>query len=218
MEESPEAGTRIERLVVCSHFERTHWQLPVEGPRQRLLIGWRVSSPSPDAEVPRAVADLLMKALCYRATLTFATALKPPLGASLFSRNWRLNRHFKWTSTSDPKEAAAGIFSGEPFSWNLQAQVVVLSAPGTSLRLDERHLALLSEPQLFAELGRLGATGALLPGIDGDVAGLYTDTPEDMRAFENDFSTLARNDGGELVSVSEETFEQLLAEPTTSPR
>ncbi len=208
---------RIERLLVCSNFKRTHWQLPVEGTDERLLIGWRIASSSRDGEVPGDVVNLLMAALCSRATLTFASAIKAPIGASLLSRSWRLNRHFKWSSTSDPKEAAAGIFSSESFAWNLQAQVVILSAPGTLPRLEERHLRLLSEPKLFAELGKVGARGALLPGTDGDFAGLYAFEPDDIRAIEKDFSQLAREAGSELVSVSEEAFGRLLAEPTMVP-
>jgi hypothetical protein len=99
-----------------------------------------------------------------------------------------MNRHFTWSSTSDPKQAAAGVFSGEPFAWSLQAQVVVLSEPGVSPRLDERHLELLTKPQLFQGLASLGAIGALLPGVDGDVAALYTCTKEAMRDFEDALS------------------------------
>ena len=129
-----------------------------------------------------------------------------------------MNRHFSWTSTSDPKQAATGVFSGEPFAWSLQAQVVVLSEPGTSPRLDERHLELSSEPQLFQELASLGAIGALLPGVDGDVAGLYTFSKQATRDFKAALSFRTREGGGEFVPVTEDAFARILAEPSSMPR
>jgi hypothetical protein len=216
--DSPTADARLERLLVCPNFNQHHWQLPLDGTDGRLLIGWRVASPSIDAGVPPQAVDLLMTTLCGRATLTFAAAIRAPLGTSFLSRTWRTNRHFTWSSTSDPKQAAAGVFSGEPFAWSLQAQVVVLSEPGVSPRLDERHLELLTKPQLFQGLASLGAIGALLPGVDGAVAALYTCTKEAMRDFEHALSLRTHEAGCEFVSVTEDAFARILAQPSTMPR
>jgi hypothetical protein len=42
----------------------------------------------------------------------------------------------------------------------------------------------VTDPRLVADLEARGATGLLLPGVDGDVAGLYTFARGDMQALE----------------------------------
>jgi hypothetical protein len=171
----PHAGQDVglERLVWWPHFTGAEWELPVDVPGERILIGWKMASAQVDLGPPDAVARLLVKVLCRSADLTFAAALRPPIGASLMPRTWRLNRHFSWTTTSRADEAVDGIFHGEPFTWSQRGQVVVLSPPGVAIPLTEKHLHVASDVTVFEELARDGALGVLLPGVDGQVAGLY---------------------------------------------
>jgi hypothetical protein len=184
-------GSRLVCLRLCSGFTRREWSLPVPTALTRLLIGWR-TVPSPvDAGVPAVVAEVLTTALCRHAMLTFPT---------------ERGRDVTWKSTGDPREAAAGIFEGGHFSWDLQGQVVVLSRPGLAPVLNEAHLEVSARPPLFDDLKALGAVGLLLPGVDGDVAGLYTFAPADMHDIIGTLSVLARQAGGDCVSLSEAQF------------
>ncbi|HXJ19458.1 MAG TPA: hypothetical protein VMT03_04425 [Polyangia bacterium] len=191
---------RPPRLCLCPEFVGPEWQLPLLPGAERTLIGWAVDPEPVDAGVPPVVADILSTALCRHATLNYPTGLTP----------------LRWKSTRDPREATAGVFEGDVFSWDLQGQVVVLSSPGTSPRLNQSHLEVGTDPALIDQLERLGAIGLLLPGVDGDVAGLYTFAPLDMRALEGALATAVRNAGGELISVDEADFSAHLV--STRPR
>jgi len=64
----------------------------------------------------------------------------------------------------------------------------------------------VTDPALLGELEQLGAIGLLLPGVDGDVAGLYTFAARDMQTLEAALATAVRKAGGELISVEEADF------------
>lgn len=165
-----------------------------------MLIGWDVEPPPVDAGVPPAVADILVRGLCRQAALSYP-------------RGRRAGRDFAWKSTQDAREAIPEIFESAAFPWELQGQVVVLSTPGTQLALDEHHLEVIARPELFATLHALGATGLLLPGVDGDVAALYTFASADMPTLTAVLSALAEESGADCVSVTEPDFARSGAAP-----
>jgi hypothetical protein len=189
------ADSRLVHLCLCPEFTGSEWQLPLLPAAERTLIGWEVDPKPVDAGVPSVVAGVLATALCRHTTLSFPAALTP-----------HRTRDVAWKSTGDPREAAAGIFEGNLFSWELQGQVVILSSPGTTLPLNQGHLNVATDPAVVDDLDQLGAIGLLLPGVDGDVAGLYTFAPRDMQALEAALASAARSVGGELISVDEADF------------
>jgi hypothetical protein len=174
----------LQELLLWPQFEGVEWQLPVSPglATERILIGWSLDRDLVDAEVPPVVARLIATTLCRHATLTFASAIRAPFGATLLPRSWRLGQHFQWITTADPEQATNGIFYTESFSWSQQGQVVVLSQPNVVPALEERHLELAHPEATFPELVRAGAVGLMLPGVDGQVAGLYVfDEPHARR-------------------------------------
>ena len=195
---------RLVRLKFCPAFTRAEWQLPTDVPGARVLIGWRVEPPPVDAGVPPVVADVLVRGLCRQALLSYPSASASANSAS--GRRLRAGRDFDWKSTQDAREAIPEIFESPAFPWDLQGQLVVLSHPGTRLVLDERHLEVVARPELFATLQALGATGLLLPGVDGDVAALYTFDPGDMPTLVGVLSALAEEAGADCVSLTETDF------------
>lgn len=180
---------RLQRLLIWPQFGGSEWQLPTGAKlaAQRELVGWSVDQEEVEATVPQVVARLLTMGLCRHAVLTFASAIRAPFGATLVPRRWKLGQHFRWISTSDPEEAADGIFYADLFSWNQQGQVVVLSQHDSKPALEEHHLELANNEAAFGELARAGHIGVMLPGVDGQVVGLYV--------FEQEY---ARRIGAEL--------------------
>lgn len=196
--------SRLFRLKLCPGFTRAEWQLPTEVPGARVLFGWDVAPPPVDAGVPRAVADVLVRWLCRQATLSYPSA--PASGQPAGGRRLRAGRDFDWKSTQDARAAIPAIFESPTFPWELQGQVVVLSPPGTSLVLGEHHLEVITRPELFATLQALGATGLLLPGVDGDVAALYAFAPTHMPTLTGVLSALAEESGAACASLTEAEF------------
>jgi hypothetical protein len=193
---------RLDRLVLWPQFAGSEWQLPTDvHVAERLLLGWRCQSAPTDGEPPPAVASLLATALRKHATLTFASPVRPPAGAT-----WKLGRNFVWITSSTDREAAQGIFDADFFSWNQQGQVVVLGSPGVALALDERYLELHSDPALFEELKSAGAQGVLLPGVDGSVAGLYFFNTGISSAVGRELDSATHAMGGRCVVTRGEDF------------
>jgi hypothetical protein len=202
---------RLSRLLLWPGFTGTEWQLPVDVPAgDRILVGWNVTPSPVDGEVPRPVAELLVTVLSRRATLTFASPIRSPTGARILPRTWRLNRHFRWQPAMSEADAVAGIFYSGAFAWDLQGQVVILSVPGAVLPLAENHLNLLREPYLFGDLARTGALGTLLPGVDGDVAGLYVFESSLAITVRQDLAAAAEARGAECVTAAGQVFRDMI--------
>jgi hypothetical protein len=208
-------AARLDHLILWPQFSGPEWQLPVSGiPGERLLVGWKVVPEMVDAGPPLAAAKVLATVLFRHARLTFPSAIRAPVAAGLLPRKWRLNRHFQWSTAASAKDACQSIFYADSFSWSLQSQVVILSqavAPlPNPLPLDERHLHLRSEPGLFGELAEAGALGVMLPGVDGDVAGLYFFTSDLARVVRDDLDSEARKTGARCAVATDETFRRFL--------
>jgi len=206
-------GDPLLKVFFCPGFSGIQWQLPIDAPfGDRLLIGWRTQAPAVEGGVPRSVAQLLAGALCRQGTVTFAKGLRPPVGAGLVPRRWRLGRNFVWYSTRNVEEAAAGIFDDDMFSWSRQGQIVVVSADDEVPALEERHLALSSDSRLAGMLRDNGGRALLLPGVDGDVAGLYTPDPTYGSAIRAEITDAARRLGVDTQMSDEETAARLLTD------
>lgn len=203
MSGGPSGASRPVSVDLCAGFTRGEWELPVPDGLTRVLLGWRVVPPRAEPGVPGGVADLLATALCRHATLTFPTALPDARRRGLFAQGWRQGRDFVWKSTQDLGEAVAGIFHSDVFSWHLHGQTVVLSRPGTAPALNADHLEVSARPELLGDLRRLGATGLLLPGVGGAVAGLYTFAAADMDDIIGTLSQVTREAGGDCVTRDE---------------
>jgi hypothetical protein len=207
-------GERLERLVLWRQFIGAEWELPAgdEVPGERLLVGWKMRSARVDAGPPPAITRILATVLCRHATLTFARALRPPMGAALLGRPWQLNRHFIWATTSTAEEAVQGIFHGDFFSWTERGQVVILSPPGAPVPLTENYLQVQSDAGLFGELAHSGSLGVLLPGVDGQVAGLYFFTAALARAVSEGLDDAARSAGAQCAFATADNIYSLLRE------
>lgn len=206
-------GDQLQKLFFCPGFSSMQWQLPIdEAFGDRVLIAWRTQAPAVEGGVPSFVAQLLAGPLCRQGTVTFAKGLRPPAGAGLVPRRWRLGRNFVWSSTRNVEEAAAGIFDEDMFSWSRQGQIVVLSAADELPALEERHLALSSDSRLAGILRDHGGRALFLPGVDGDVAGLYALDPTYGSAIRAEILDAARRLGVDTLVSDEETAARLFTD------
>lgn len=215
---------RLERLVLWPQFTGAEWGLPVNvAAAARVLVGWKVTPAMIDEGVPPMVGQILIATLRRVGTLFFPSALRTPTGAALLPRRWHQGRHFVWKTASLVGDAGAdvaadadinvdantdvidGIFSSDFFPWSQQAQVVIVAAPETAAALDETHLELLRDPRAFEGLARVGAHAVLLPGVDGQVAGLYFFDQSAGRALE-ELPVFARARGATCVTAADVEF------------
>jgi hypothetical protein len=123
------------------------------------MVAWRAVPPPLDAGVPESVRRLLARALVSQALVTF------PEG-----------RGSKFTFIqTDQAEEAQRAFDAEYFDWTQRGQAIFLSPLKSSPpSLVKRHIEIAFKPEGFSKLAGLGVTGLILPGVDGDVAGIYT--------------------------------------------
>jgi hypothetical protein len=139
----------------------TRWELPVATIAGvfRCLVAWRVVPSPPDAGVPEDVSQLLARALVSQALVTF------PNGRG---------SQFTFIHT-DQAEEARQAFDAEYFDWTQRGQAIFLSPLESSPpALPKRCIDIAFKPERFFELAELGVKGLTLPGVDGDVAGIYT--------------------------------------------
>lgn len=185
-------------LAVCPEPRASHWRLGPLPPESGtlMLLGWHVSD-AIDAGVPRAIAGVLAQSLAGRFRLSFLA----PEGTPAVVR-------------ADDAEAARRVF-GQP-AWSYQGQAALLSplhAPPPAV--DTAALeALLSDnwTSRAASLAPLGIAGALRPGVDGDVAGLWLADSPAAAAMLQCLGTTARGAGLGFEIADEARFSALLSE------
>lgn len=182
-------------LVICRRPQGRHWQLgPLSPARGHVaLLGWRLDPPHTDAGAPAPIDRILAGALtgCGRVTFLWpqdeagraedddivyctdpATGLSR-LGAQLAGQPDRLG-----LMATRNAETAARMFDLAGFDWTQQGQLALVSiAEALPPVLDRATiLDLLSDGwlQRCAEFEGGPVRVVLRPGIDGDVAGLFS--------------------------------------------
>jgi hypothetical protein len=122
------------------------------------LVGWLTDAPAVDAGVPPLVRALLARALTrhYRVTFPYGEASETTL----------------LRSTTDP-QLAGELFDAPPFSWSAKAQFAVLSPlDAAPPRLSRALLERLLRREPIEPNAMAGASGMLVPAVDGDFAAL----------------------------------------------
>ena len=148
-------------VFVCLDQRDSRWELPVAtiAGVYRCMVAWRAVPPPLDAGVPVDVRQLLARALVSQALVTF------PEGRG---------RKFTFIHT-DQADQAQRAFDAEYFDWTQRGQAIFLSPLKSSPpALLKTHIDIAFQPEGFSELLGVGVTGLVLPGVDGDVAGIYT--------------------------------------------
>jgi len=190
-------------ILSCRGAQQKYWQLgvlpPVAG--QMTLIGWRLNPLSVEGGVPHSVAVLLAEALTAVTRVGFPSSLLDPFWRqkgttlaeddfvrSLGKGGWcdRINAVWRripaeiiTVSTRHPLTMQT-LFDDALYPWAQQGQVALFSAAETMPPELKRSdwLSLLGGD--WAErVARLAIrfpsiAGALRPGVDGDVAGLFS--------------------------------------------
>jgi hypothetical protein len=182
-------------VFVCREPQGDHWQLgpldgSVDGP---LLIGWRVDPTPVDAGLPPQVAQILARSLVHHFLVTCMSSTFSgtaedgwtPSGSHFIRRlvGRRQSHHFfagvpahaTLFATREPA-AVVTMLNDACFPWTLQGQVALLSDPAVppppSFEPDGvEMLCCLSWWKSASAIE--GLWGALRPGVDGDIAGVF---------------------------------------------
>ena len=175
-------------LQFVSEPKQSCWQLrrPIDITAYTGLLDWRLDKLPVDSQVPVQVIELLTRALCCRSRATFfhlATTHQrtndwiPCDGG--FCRTLRgykpvwLTRHpdYPLFSTTDAQQAQK-CFHAEPFDWQMQQQLVFLSAKDAKPPdVDYATVHRAFSAKEYKNLARYGIDGLFYPGVDGDFAG-----------------------------------------------
>lgn len=179
-----------ESLLVTEGPVEPIWELDWQslGAEYMALLGWTMREPSRDAGLSPCIASLLARACCRVATVSFLSSAVPADAGSrwravtagavcrLSSSGFWHRREFPFLATRD-EQVAVRVFEDSHFQWTLCAQVILLSRPSESLPALEwaRIHGLFERPvsTTWSGLRNMGVTALMLPGVDGDVAGLY---------------------------------------------
>jgi hypothetical protein len=179
-------------LLVTFAPKSTRWMLPPSETGQVVLIGWRLARERPvDGGIPPKIADALCRGFSRCSWMSFFDAAEPlssagaqvgrlvvsGLGPRLRALSQRLPSTVFQVSTRLP-EIAAGAFDASLFSWAMQGQVLMLSAPDHLPRVltwaEMWSLSSRERPITSDVLKTLDVEAVLFPGVDGDVGGLVS--------------------------------------------
>jgi hypothetical protein len=203
--------SQLDLFFLCRNYEELIWELPIRVAHgwRRGLLGWSLAARSIDAGVPGRVAHLLATVLVRHAVVIFpsGTGRRP-----LLSRKWIAGRDFSFIHATQADEAVR-LFNAKNFEWSIGAQTVFLSPIGAPPPiLAEAHLDLARDGDNLDRLALAGVVGLLLPGVDGQVAGLYTFGDDLWNNLIVDLSGLSAAMGMVWREVSEIEFKHLLTD------
>lgn len=218
-------------FLLCMSPVAPHWQLDLSPPSgaEVLLLSWCPGWDDHDKGVPRDVATIIAKTLTANAKIGFLSS-EPgkPAGPTTQYSDVAFNpierihakiKHepvqVKLITTVDPNVACQIFYDGS-FSWQMQGQIAfLLPTASNPPLLDRKGLGMLMESgwkQALARLGLQHLLGVMRPGVDGDVAGIWSFDKAFTHALLAGLENEARREGYEFQLVSEETFMTLLAD------
>lgn len=215
-------------IVACRDPHGAHWQLgPLPPARGRVaLIGWHDPAAQDEGGVPPRIAAVLTRALTSAARVTFPSSVMTPSATAdwtpsdgdeirvLSSRSMRgriaarlrgLPPAVMLISTRQPASAVQ-LFDDPGFPWSMQGQLALLSrADAPPPPIDERTLLALFSDE-WATHTAAGLEGILRPGVDGDVAGLWSLTDSFEQAILGALERETRAANFHWALVPEELF------------
>ena len=155
-------------------------KLPVQRDVSQVFFRWQHTSPSVDAGVPAEVAHALASALCnhFSATFIAPSALTPPKVLNEWQRH---GSHWAQTQRRLLSQKMPLIWSRDPAvvamafdeNWTTEGQFILLSTLSEPFAFDGFKLQGDTAFILKFLMQGEGMVGAVLPGVDGDFAGLY---------------------------------------------
>ena len=163
------------------------------------MIGWRVEPTPVDGGAPENVARIIAAGLVRHVRVTFAEGIRRPLGS------------FSWSilHTTDADQATQ-LFDSAYFSWATRSQLAFLSSPSAPPpEISKTHYRHALEREQFRSLAACGVTGILAPGVDGDVAGLYTFNDELWFALTSSLKDTCESFGVAWDDVQESAFAEI---------
>lgn len=174
------------------------FELPDAAGNHMALLTWSPPTRPTDAGVPAALARCLAATMCSAYRVTFfshaadgagvAWEAKPRLWAQVQKR-WL--KRWPLVCTQDPAIAETAFDEG----WDTRGQTIFLTSP------HEAPPTILAPRLQGDDLAALQALGAgqvqalVLPGVDGDCAGLYTSTQATLSTLMNAISTECQRQG-----------------------
>lgn len=222
-------------FLICTSPVGAHWRLGLPSKEDMVLIGWNKSDGEMDGGMPKDVANVLARAMASVALVSFPVgaraldagngnaALRNEVAQSLVTHGLRErveavvkgeHSHIPLVSTRHP-ETVWRLFEDATYSWQLQGQIVLLSALGSQPpKLDRKTLLSLFAKgwtNHAASLAGKGVLGVLRPGVDGDVAGFLSLSDEFKQTFFSAVEREARSAKFDWRLVPEDIFVDALA-------
>jgi hypothetical protein len=218
-------------LFICVTPTSPKWQLDLNSPQDTevTLVGWRTPESAIDSGVPTSVADLFARTLTTVSNVSFPSSDRSaipespqlrstPVPASVFARTMAKFKaepgQVDLISTTDPN-LAGKLFDDAGFPWHLQGQVALLfpldAKPPQLTRKElmsvlDRGWRELQDRVKFPHL-----LGLMRPGVDGDVAGIWSFDKAFTKALLHQLEMEAHRMGFECQLVSENLFAESIA-------
>lgn len=213
-------------VVECTEPRAAHWQLgPLPPPQgQVVLIGWNTDPRQTDAGVAAPIDGILAQAVTGCARVTFLWSGDPPAidldagdvlygtrGAGAIDKATAMlggkPASFTLLSTRNA-DLVRQMFHVAGFGWSEQGQVALLSdidAPPPEL--DRQDIVDLTSDAWASQclaLSSAGVLGALRPGVDGDVAGLFCAAEAFHRITRDALKSSTANAGAEWITANDD--------------
>ena len=189
---------RLDALFACRGQLDQRWELPAPLSKsvEQVIIGWSVSPTPVDAGLPEPVANVLSNALVRHFLVTYPT---------------NKGRRISFVHARE-REGVRSAFDDAYFDWSQKQQCLFLSpTQAPPPELSENDLIRVLQSKTLYELTDLGVNGLVLPGVDGDVAGIYTFTQDLQHQLLGDIGAACDEAGSRLQFVSEVEFIEALA-------
>jgi hypothetical protein len=189
----------LKAILVCLDQADPKWELPVGAGRgvERCMIGW-VTDPLPvDAGVPAEVVRILAGMLVKHAVVNYPRKINK--GVTI--------------AHAVTVEQAQPAFEDDYFEWTRCGQVILLSPPNVQPpAISERSLKVARDPARLHRLCDDGFSGVMLPGVDGDIAGIYTCAAGLRDALLDSLQAACRDIPTQFRRVMEDQFADELAQ------
>jgi hypothetical protein len=208
-------------IVICRDPRAPHWRIPTTIASSVAVIGWVERAANVEGGMPEWTADLVARALTAQHRMTFLSSLRFERRPEFLSEHVLSGvkalfgqgpRRFAMVSTRDPA-VARRAFDDPGFPWWLQGQsVLIQAADAGELTLTADAALKMLSPEVDPSAWRhRGIVAELRPGVDGDIAALYSADIAVQTGLLASLQREAIHAGAHFEELAEEAFAAALA-------